>query len=842
MRKPRLFFQILSLLWILFAVGIYFLKFTKIDADCSLTSGCLKIANQNWKIVFQSSHSYIKDSILTSTGSLSGGMHMPGPIYFIFAGVLFVYIANFFYDRFIERKKELSLNLSPFVFLLIFSLIFVLVYNRWEVFYNLNSPIKHHGIFLRYPVLILEFLGIFWVVLTAGRRLLNLFDKKNAKESLNQLILSSAVGITFLMLAFYFLALFGQYNSTSVIVFFSAIILFCSKDSYFWLKNFFAKSITIQSKYFSPYILLLIVSIIFIAQNFLSILRPIPIGFDDLNVYMNNAKLMAEKGHLISGAMSYYAELFTGLGYLFKNPPLAFLLALFSGILSIIAIYYLVNDYCCKRGFSINSSRTYAIFSTVLFYTLPLVAFPSSQDMKVDLMGFFLSMSSLILIWQWREKYLGGKNNLPLLFLSGFLAGVGVAVKYTNLLFAFVLLVYLILIVYRKNKLNLKKYLAVIFFGAAVILPVTPISIRNIYQTRSLAVADIRFGKADNQKLIADPAFDSGKNIEANFDKYMRERRTGDKVEVGRYLGYDNKLKKYLLLPLRLTSNSLVYGPYLNIGYLFLAFIPLTLLIVFSRKKLIKSANGSIISSEYDDERLEKTKSYFYEIFFLAVVFWLGWLFTASGIIWYGLSGFIFLLILTIEAYHYIRYNFAKPFVFFTHTIVVIWLILALFLRFSYLPSQNIMTSPDNLKYARGEITDKDVTNTFFGRYLSIIDQMNQDILSHPDNPPKIYRVGTFYKYFIANNDQVVCDDQLLDKFAYAYQDRNDEKMLQRLKNNNIKYIIFDISIKNVDKSPDQTLFKKYEDFRNFVNNNSKNFVLLSDPYDEKTLMLQIYY
>ena len=307
---------------------------------------------------------------------------------------------------------------------------------------------------------------------------------------------------------------------------------------------------------------------------------------------------------------------------------------------------------------------------------------------------------------------------------------------------------------------------------------------------------------------------------------------------------------------------------YLNIGFLFLAYIPLSILVLFYTRKISKTGitlnntNDSkerknkknsnkilsfiqrIISSDkkngYDNSP-EKGLGFFYEVLILGLIFWLGWLFSCSGIIWYGLTGFIFLLLILVETYHYIRFNFSWPTVLLSYIVTVTWLIMALFLKFSYLPQYNIMTSPDNLKFARGEVKGDDVTRGLFGRYVSVIDNINKDINSHPENPPKIYRVGTFYKYFITKNDETVLDDQLLDKFAYAYQDKDDKKLLERFRNMGIKYIIFDVSLKNVDRSPEQNLKKKYEEFKNFVNNNSSNFVLLSDFYDEQTIILRIY-
>lgn len=46
-------------------------------------------------------------------------------------------------------------------------------------------------------------------------------------------------------------------------------------------------------------------------------LRPMPIGWDDLGVYMNYPKIMAQTGEYILGLGMYTWQLITGTGFLF---------------------------------------------------------------------------------------------------------------------------------------------------------------------------------------------------------------------------------------------------------------------------------------------------------------------------------------------------------------------------------------------------------------------------------------------------------------------------------------------------------------------------------------------
>lgn len=57
--------------------------------------------------------------------------------------------------------------------------------------------------------------------------------------------------------------------------------------------------------------------------------------------------------------------------------------------------------------------------------------------------------------------------------------------------------------------------------------------------------------------------------------------------EIQRYMGYEPLMPRYLTLPYDATTNANVYGPYMDIGYLFLALIPILFLFGFRNKPWI---------------------------------------------------------------------------------------------------------------------------------------------------------------------------------------------------------------------------------------------------------------
>lgn len=820
--KLFIFVQVFIILWLVFAAFIYFFKFSP-AANCHLRQGCISLGHTTWQIQSNSAHAYYFESLKSSIGIDSQGSHIFNPIIFILGGILFLYLANFIYEKFVSKKKLLELTLSPFSIFLIFTVVFFISYQCWLNFYDLTIPIKFTSIFVRFPLLVIQVGAIFLLCLALGRKIIKQFFNQilELKDNLAQFLFSFAFGLMAIIFLLFILALFKLLFFNFVLGLMLIILVLSYDQVWFWLKNFFTKNITIKTSFFDPKVFLFLLIIVFMAHNFLDNLRPSPIGYDDLTVYINNPKTMAQEGHLLSGTMSHYWELFTSLGIiLYKSVNATLLLSFLGSLLSLVAVYFLTRVYFVMRGLEQVKAQTMAVLCATIFYTLPMVAFQSSKDLKVDLITIIFAVLALFSFWQWRKDYIDNKKMNIWLYISAFLVGFAIAIKFTNLFFAAILAIYALWTVFSQYRFEFKKYTLVLWFILITLMPVLPIMARNLYQTKSLTVANMRFGQAVVESIKIDPTF-TGSVAQPDYAKYMRDNSTGGREEVGRYIGYDKWYKKYLLLPFRTTTNYFVSGTYIDISFLFLAFVPLALLLYFKDKDKSK-------------------KRIFFEMGVLAIIFWLIWAFTASGIIWYGLSGFIFLLLLLVEALYQIRVNCHRFVYYFCIICVVIWFICATALRTTFIPSYNLVLDPASLKYARGEFDQKMYLDNKFQPYIGIIDTINQDIKTNLNNPPIVYRVGTFYKYMIDYNDRTVLDDQMLDKFAFAFQDKDYQKTLERFKNTGIKYLIIDRSLMNLDSTPEKSLVNKGVDFLNFLQQNQTNLQLLNDPKDDKIMIFKV--
>lgn len=185
---------------------------------------------------------------------------------------------------------------------------------------------------------------------------------------------------------------------------------------------------------------------IFFASFFISILRPFPIGWDDLGVYMNYPRLIALSGE--SAQMGLIAwQHFTAIGFLFSSPTQAFYLSELGGLMMLIATYLglkvLLDEHTGK------TSVAPMVWAAAII-SLPMVVFHLAKDMKVDPALYTLSVAALValcLAFRLDRRWAGLSDTtmigwkeyiaLPqsrLIIIAGLLTGVAFAVKLTTLM------------------------------------------------------------------------------------------------------------------------------------------------------------------------------------------------------------------------------------------------------------------------------------------------------------------------------------------------------------------------------------------------------------------------
>ncbi len=125
-----------------------------------------------------------------------------------------------------------------------------------------------------------------------------------------------------------------------------------------------------------------------------------------------------------------------------------------------------------------------------------------------------------------------------------------------------------------------------------------------------------------------------------------------------------------------------------------------------------------------------------------------------------------------------------------------------------------------------------------------ILQEMYQRILYPKEenkNKNNIYRVGTFLKYFVSQNNSRMFEDSLLNAFEEYIYDEDNNVTYERFKKLDLSYILLDLNAATIDQDPAKNLTVRYEHLLSFlnhpkvelVNSDSVCLKLAQDIYDD---------
>lgn len=159
---------------------------------------------------------------------------------------------------------------------------------------------------------------------------------------------------------------------------------------------------------------LFIISTLILGVTLINIVRPFPIGWDDLWVYMNFPHLLAEAWSIISLWWMYSWQVFTWIWYMFDSPVQAFFLNAVWGFLSFITLVLITSDLL-NNSEDKKDAKSYTFINIPLvvwaiFISMPMIVFQQAKDMKLDAWLFFISIICLYLVYKffafekWNKK------------------------------------------------------------------------------------------------------------------------------------------------------------------------------------------------------------------------------------------------------------------------------------------------------------------------------------------------------------------------------------------------------------------------------------------------------
>lgn len=206
------------------------------------------------------------------------------------------------------------------------------------------------------------------------------------------------------------------------------------------------------------------------------------------------------------------------------------------------------------------------------------------------------------------------------------------------------------------------------------------------------------------------------------------------------------------------------------------------------------------------------------------------WWILGAGIVWYGILMVVMGLI-CISIYT-LKQQSQGPTKSLSYSYLIlssIWLFLAVTNRFAdYRPDTRATSlgaiSSATLSYATGRMNKQQIMNAVFVNYKPALNKINAN------KSVKIYRAGTFFHYFITNNNERVMEDNQLSFFDFVSNRVPDKvELAKEFKRNGYGFFIYDLHTASIDLTPNKSLTRKAQVFTNFVTNNPAVRLIATD-------------
>lgn len=698
-------------------------------------------------------------------------------------------------------------------------------------------------------------------LLVLGRLSLSIL-RVRTRHPLVECAVSLGLGACSMIAVLWFLAVLALYTAGIGWAVLLAIPLLGLRHAAYWIRRFFALEWQVTERWYSPTVLLTWLLLTYLALNFLSVVRPFPIGWDDLGRYLNHPRLLVSYGHFIPPMATFQWEYLTSLGFLLfgydtvVGATFALIINWMAGLLAVLSVYTVSRVFLGPRA---------GLLAALLYYALPLVGHFSFADMKVDNAVFAmgtLSVLSLLLAFfptHAEEQEAQGGPEWRYLVLAGIFGGFAFAIKPTAVMVLMALATILFGITVHWSAFVGTMFLAWAFYTwhgefnvravAQYVYGDPQVISRPLVYVLLIGFALVSFavGIRRNRSAVL-PALKALGVFLLSVIAAMVPWLTYNNYQYGKVIpglvtGAPDRISPVFsiqpveaesptqdvrILPTELrpdlshpackgTSRMEEVDRYWGSGYgkgwgHYLTLPWRSVMNLDSAGYYVTTFPALLLFPlAFLVPFLWSRRGRPVRWLMLATVFMIvQWMFFANGIPWYGLGMFLGLVIalevLVTRAEGWSTRGLAG-------ILVTLSLFTAYAMRFWQFDQQQNL-----YEYPMGKVSARAIRQRTIPYYDLIRDIVVERHSALPDRP-YVYRVGTFIPYFIPKSlEYLPMTDNQLDFFNCLYQERDPELTLKRLKAFGFSSVIFDTNTHTIEKDPNGTLHKKVQAFLDFLN------------------------
>jgi len=733
---------------------------------------------------------------------------------------------------------------------------------------------------------------LFFQLLVLGSAVLWLIGLR-PRRVLIEAVLSVGLGAGAWIALLWFIAVLGLFTANVGWVLLVTVPVLLYRNSLRWLRIFVSHRWEIELPLWHVSVLLTWLLISYLAFNFLTVIRPFPIGWDDLGSYLNRPRLLVSYGHIIHSMATFQWEYLTSLGFLLFGYDSVFgatasmIINWSAGLFAAMVVFAFGNEFL---------GRNRGILAALLYYSLPLVGHFSFADMKIDNALFAVGGLSMLAAFiaffppmheEGKDpalpeaepeiaKYFSLSENWRWILLAGLYAGFGFALKPTS-----VMVLMAVLAVMFAVTLHWSAFIAAVFLAFAAFSFQGIFSIQDVYHRITggttgfsaqafmfvcllLAVAIFVFSLR-HLSAIRRMAATLGVFIAA-FIVVISPWILNNNFAGGNYgiprleMGLPNRLTPSISLNTTAPPAGTVVPPS-NAQ-------PVRAL----PEELKLDSNNATCKPTGAVEELDRYWGFNTGFGHYLTLPWrsvmnldsAGYYVTTIPALLLAVLIFLLPAVWTRKG-RWLRWLVAA-----TLFIVIEWMFLAngipwygmgMFLGLMVALEALIVYAPDKksriavstliafslliafgmrfwqfeqqrnlLEYPVGKITASALSERTIPWYDDIRAVVMERHETMPERP-YLYRVGTFIPYFIPKNLEVIgVTDHQLDVFNCLYQERNAKLTVERLKALGFNSIVFDTNTSTIERDANGSLHKKVQEFIDFVNHPESGLqVLISD-------------
>lgn len=170
-----------------------------------------------------------------------------------------------------------------------------------------------------------------------------------------------------------------------------------------------------------------------ISVSLINAIRPMPIGWDDLWIYMNFPRIISITWASLEWAGMFTWQLITASGFLWDQIAAnAFYVNQLWWILSVIIITSVLSVIFDRKDHKYLISLPLLLAS--IYYMMPMTIFQQAKDMKLDPALMMVSVSAFGILWYSIRWNLEKNKFYYLIALAGIIVGVAFSIKFTTLI------------------------------------------------------------------------------------------------------------------------------------------------------------------------------------------------------------------------------------------------------------------------------------------------------------------------------------------------------------------------------------------------------------------------